>query len=79
MSDMTFYIGTATEYAPGDEVNELVFYNDLELARQGAMTRAQEQGQLFGMVYEVSHGIDETLETAQRFPHKVIRQVDWSL
>ena len=79
MSDMTFYIGTTKDYAPGDTVEEIIFYNDLEFARRGALTRAQEQGQLFGMVYEVSQGVDETLETAERFAHKVIRHIDWSI
>jgi hypothetical protein len=74
-----FYIGTATEYNVGDTVNETIFYNDPELARIGAQRRAEEVGQLFGMVYKVSHGIDETLETAERFPHKVIEMVDWSI
>lgn len=76
---VAFYIGTIQNYKEGDLVDERVFYTDLQLAKEGAHHRALEAGLLAGSVYEVSHEVDETPETAVRNPHRVITYVGPSI
>jgi hypothetical protein len=74
---MTLYIGTTTAYAEGAPVTEHVFFTSIELAKERAQRLADEEGALFGMVYEVSSKIDEI--TSRREPNTIIRQVEWSI
>lgn len=73
------YIGSAKEYRPGDIVRENIFFEDIELAKASAQNRANESGLLFGMVYAITHDIEEADEMAMRVPQRILRFVDWSL
>lgn len=74
---MTLYIGTTTAYKEGDPVTDRVFFTSIELAKERAKMLADNEGALFGMIYEISSKIDEI--TSQREPNTIIRQVEWSI
>jgi hypothetical protein len=74
---MTLYIGTTTHYKEGDPVTDRVFFTNIELAKERAQMLADNDGALFGMVYEISSKIDEI--TSRREPNTIVRQVDWSI
>jgi hypothetical protein len=74
---MTLYIGTSKEHYEGEKVTDRVFFTDLTLAKERAQMLAEQDGAMFGMVYEVSSTIDEI--TSSVTPNTVIRQVEWSI
>jgi hypothetical protein len=74
---MTLYIGTSKPHYEGEEVTDRVFFTDINLAKERAQMLAEQDGAMFGMVYEISSKIDEV--TSRREPNTVIRQVEWSI
>jgi hypothetical protein len=74
---MTLYIGTSKPHNVGESVTDHVFFTSIELAKERAQMLAEQDGAMFGMVYEVSSKIDEI--TNRREPNTIVRQVEWSI
>ena len=77
---MNMYIGTSKDYAIGQKVKSTsVFFYNIDLAKEYAQKKAEENGALFGNVYRIAYDIEEGELFAERRPTHVEEHVAWSI